>query len=619
VSSAEVAPGRLAVERSETPAMRASAGVRPSALTASLQTTANPQAPANLRVAAGTYSDKGRKPANQDSHGLCNPPEPRRSTKGVALAIADGISSSDCAAQASHAAIRGFLADYYSTSEAWSVKKSVERVLAATNAWLFAQTRAGQGRYERDRGWVCTFSALVLKSRTAHLFHVGDARIWQVQGRALEQLTTDHRVAAGGGQSYLGRALGIAPHLEIDYRSLALEEGDTFLLATDGVYEYVNEQAMLAALQHHPDDLDAAAREIAEQALRQGSPDNLTVQVLRVEGLPAPQASEVQRAAGALPVPALPEPRATLDGWRMLRELHASSRSHLWLAQDLASGVQAVLKIPSVDRRDDASYVERLLLEEWVARRVDSPHVLKACALQRPRGFAYAALEYVEGATLRQWMIDHPRPTLDAVRDVVDQLARGLRALHRLEMVHQDLRPENVMIDAAGTVRIIDFGCVEVAGIAETAAAPAAMPGTPQYSAPEAFLGAAGSPRADLFALASIAYEMLSGRLPYGTQLAQCRTLAQQKRLRLRPLREVRADIPAWVDAAIARALQPEPHRRQADVAEFAFALRRPDGEPGPRRTVPLVERDPVLFWKGMSLVSGLAALALLALRAWGQ
>ena len=220
-----------------------------------------------LRVAAGQYSAAGRKPANQDFHGLAIPGDALLASKGVAIALADGISSSAAGQQASAAAVQGFLAEYYCTSEAWSVKKSVERVLAATNSWLFAQTQQGQGRYDKDRGWVCTFSAIVVKARTAHLFHVGDARIWQVQGQTLEQLTSEHRVHVGGGQSYLGRALGIAPHLEIDYRSVPLEPGDTFVLATDGVHEHVPQGAILAALAAHREDLDGAARIIANEEI----------------------------------------------------------------------------------------------------------------------------------------------------------------------------------------------------------------------------------------------------------------------------------------------------------------------------------------------------------------
>jgi serine/threonine protein phosphatase PrpC len=418
-----------------------------------------------LLIAAGQFSSAGRKPANQDFHGLCIPKEPLLGSKGAAIALADGISSSSAGQQASQAAVRSFLDDYYCTSEAWSVKKSVERVLAATNSWLFAQTQQGQGRYDRDQGWVCTFSALVFKSRTAHLLHIGDARVFQLHGQWLEKMTQVHRVYIGGGQSYLGRALGASGHLEIDYRTLPLEEGATFVLATDGVHEHVPQEAIVAAIAAHPQDLDQAARAIADEALARGSEDNLTVQVVRVDRLPAPEASELQRMAAELPVPPLLQPRMEFDGYRIVRELHASSRSHIYLAVDGDTQQTVVLKAPSIDLQGDPVYRERFLLEEWVARRVDSAHVLKAFAATRPRQHLYLVMEYVEGRTLRQWMTDQPRPDLETVRAIIDQVARGLRALHRLEMVHQDLRPENIMIDATGTAKIIDLATASVAGI----------------------------------------------------------------------------------------------------------------------------------------------------------
>jgi serine/threonine protein phosphatase PrpC len=567
-----------------------------------------------LRVSAGQYSDKGRQPANQDFHGLRIPAAPQLAAKGAACAIADGISSSATAQHASQAAVHSFLADYYCTSDAWSVKKSVERVLAAANSWLYAQTQAGAGRYDRDRGWVCTLSAIVLKSRTAHLFHVGDARIYQLQGRRVEQLTQDHRVAVGGGQSYLGRALGVNAQVEIDYRTIALEPGDTFVLATDGVHEHVRETAMVEALAAHRDDLDAAARAIAEAALANGSEDNLTVQVLRVDALPQAEAGELSQLAAQLPLPPLLEPRALFDGFRIVRELHASSRSHVYLAVDEETQETVVLKTPSIDLQGDAGYVERFLLEEWVARRVDSPHVLKSRAPARPRNFLYVVMEYVEGRSLRQWMVDHPPPDLETVRGLLEQVGRGLRALHRLEMAHQDLRPENVIVDATGTARIIDFAAVRVAGIAETDdTQDGAILGTAQYTAPELFLGQPGSARADLFALAVTGYEMLTGALPYGARVAQCRTPAQQRRLAYRPVTDTRRDVPDWVDEALRKALAVEPARRWGDVAEFTHALHRPDPDLPRRRRLPLIERNPVVFWKGVSLALALVCLFLLS------
>lgn len=150
--------------------------------------------PAQLKISVDQHSDKGRKDANQDFHGLCIPREPQLSGKGIAIALADGISSSSVGHVASESAGKGFLEDCFCTSDAWSVKRSTQRVLAATISWLHAQTQQSQWRYDKDRGYVRTFSAMVLKSATAHLFHVGDARICCLHGQALEQLTTDYRV-----------------------------------------------------------------------------------------------------------------------------------------------------------------------------------------------------------------------------------------------------------------------------------------------------------------------------------------------------------------------------------------------------------------------------------------
>ena len=112
------------------------------------------------------------------------------------------------------------------------------------------------------------------------------------------------------------------------------------------------------------------------------------------------------------------------------------------------------------------------MMEEWIARRIDSPHVLKPRRMRASATILYVVTEFIDGQTLAQWMLDNPRPDLETVRGIVEQIAKGLHAFHRLEMLHQDLRPDNIMIDRTGTVKIIDFGSTRVAGVAE--ATPAA-------------------------------------------------------------------------------------------------------------------------------------------------
>ena len=225
-------------------------------------------------------------------------------------------------------------------------------------------------------------------------------------------------------------------------------------------------------------------------------------------------------------------------------------------------------------------------------------------------------MEYVDGQTLAQWMVDNPRPTLDTVRALVTQLAKGLQALHSRDMLHQDIRPENVMIDRQGTVKLIDLATVHVAGLAEgnQGAGAADAPGTLQYMAPEYLLGLGGSPQSDLFALAALAYQMLTGQLPYGLASSRVRNPKDLRQLRYLPLRHHRPELPAWVDAVLAKALHPEPVRRQEVVSEFIHDLQAPGPHFTRPRSTPLVERNPVLFWQCTALVLGLVVVVVLAL-----
>src|SRR5690606_18184480 len=176
-----------------------------------------------LTVSLAQHSDKGIKPCNQDCHGACIPPEPQLGAKGIAVAVADGISSSAVSHIASESAIKSFLTDYYCTPETWSIKTSAQRVLSATNSWLHAQTRQGQHRYDMDKGYVCTFSAIVLRAATAHIFHAGDARIYRLRDKTIEQLTSDHRLWVSQQQSYLSRAMGASPQIELDYQTFDID------------------------------------------------------------------------------------------------------------------------------------------------------------------------------------------------------------------------------------------------------------------------------------------------------------------------------------------------------------------------------------------------------------
>jgi serine/threonine protein phosphatase PrpC len=570
-----------------------------------------------LRVSLGQCTDKGRKSLNQDFHGAVTPQGSQLALKGVTCALADGISSSPVSHIAAETAVKSFLSDYYCTPEAWSVRTAGMSVITAANAWLNNETRQSHAAYDRDRGYVCTFSALVLKGRFAHVFHVGDSRISRVSGASLEPLTQDHRIVISTTESYLARALGIAENIEVDYARHVLTVGDIFILSTDGLHEFVSAKEIGGLIRAHAGDLNEAARLLAHRALELASDDNITLQIARIDELPDGGPIDYAGQSDSLPSPPIPNPPEELDGYQLQRVLHANERCHVYLATDRDTGTQVALKIPSLSLREEPSLLRQFMMEEWIARRVSSPHLLRAYVSPRPRKFLYVVTEYVAGQSLRQWMRDHPKPDLERVRNIVDQMIKGLRALHRRDMIHCDLRPENVMIDREGTVKIIDFGSVRVAGLTEAGGESAAAPilGAVQYAAPEWLAGEAPTWRSDLFSVAVVAYEMLTGRLPYGADSARVQSPAQQRALRYRSARSPTSAVPDWIDGALRTALRPNPSARYEAMSELMNDLRVPNRRFQRERHAPLLERDPVLFWKGLSIILVGIILLMLALR----
>jgi serine/threonine protein phosphatase PrpC/ribosomal protein L39E len=570
-----------------------------------------------LAISVGQYSDKGRKDINQDFHGVLVPKEPVLSTKGIAIAIADGISSSEVSHIASEASVRGLLDDYFCTSETWSVKKSADQVLTASNSWLHSQSQKSEHRFDKNKGYVCTLSAMIIKSTTAYIFHLGDSRIYRLRKGELTQLTDDHRTWVSREKSYLSRAMGIYPNLDYDYQSLVIEQGDIFIFATDGVYEHVSSDFMIAAVSDELIDINDAAKILVDTAYKLGSTDNLTAQVVRIDSVPSQDINERVQQLTELPFPAILDVRANFDGFKIVRNLHATSRSHVYLAEDneTPSSLPIVIKTPSVDLQDDPAYLERFLMEEWIAKRISSAHVLKPCELKRKRHYLYTAFEFIDGQTLTQWMIDNPKPSLQSVREIIGQIAKGLQAFHRLEMLHQDIRPENIMIDTSGVVKIIDFGSTKVAGLMEMTQSieHQNILGTAQYTAPEYFLGEVGAPRSDLFSLAVITYQMLTGKLPYGAEVSRSRTKSAQNKLRYHTALHDDREIPAWVDDTLKHALHPNPYKRYQELSEFIYDLSQPSKTFLSKTKAPLLERDPVVFWQSVSAILVLVIVWLLA------
>ncbi|MFC4259482.1 protein kinase [Marinobacter lacisalsi] len=576
--------------------------VRPQPHTPTLEKPAQPD---RMLVRYGQYTDAGRKADNQDCLGVHIPEGDTMRMKGLVAAIADGVSAAEAGREAAEACVRGFVSDYYSTPDSWTVETSASRVLGALNRWLHGR---GHQRHGDTSALVTTFSAVVIRNRIAYLFHIGDSRISLVRNGRLERLTRDHHAALGNQRFALARAMGVELNVEIDVHRVTLQSGDRLVMTTDGIHGVLDDKAMVRF--GGDGDPAQAAESLGKAAYRRGSDDNLTALVLVVDELPREDLASHYERLTNLPFPPLLKPGHVLDGYRIIREIHASTRTQVYLAEPPGGGATVVLKTPSPNYVDDPAYIDRFLNEIWVSRRVNSPHVVQGLALPDDRQCLYALTEHVQGQTLREWMQDNPKPSLARVRDLVRQIALGLRALHRLEMVHQDLKPENIMVDQRGTARLIDLGSVRIRGVEQIAGpwANGAWAGTASYAAPECLNGEPGTPASDRYSLGVIAYEMLTGTLPRQTSDRPGR----RRRPDYRSARDLNPGIPPWVDACLRKAVAERAANRYQALSEFLQDLEHPNPELMPSSSAPLIERVPSDTWCFVATLSILLNVVLL-------
>lgn len=564
-----------------------------------------------LNTTIGQATDKGPKHQNEDCLGIMVPDDPALTMKGMVAVIADGVSSAEAGKEASETCVKNFLNDYYSTPDSWTVKTSSQKVLTALNRWLYGQ---GQRFIDAHRGYISTLSILVIKSRMAHLFHIGDSRIYRLRGADFEQLTTDHSAHVSKDKAYLTRAMGMDIRLDVDYRTEAVEEGDLFFLSTDGIHDFLSKKEIKKALQSANSDFEDVCQALIEQAKDVGSDDNLSCQIVRVDKLPDANSEDVYKKLSDLPFPPFLDAGMSIDGYRVLNEIHASNRSQLYVVEDIETRKKWVMKTPSVNFEDDPAYIERFIMEEWIGRRIDCPNVVKVPVETRKRRCLYYLCEYVEGETLAKWIETTNKRDVGQILDIIEQVVRGVRSLHRKETLHQDLKPDNIVLTPDGEAKLIDFGSCLVAGVNEIATPfdRDTILGTATYAAPEYKLRRAGSVRSDLFSIAMITYEMLTGHLPFGEAFDNCESAQDFSRLKYEPAYRYNPMVPAWMDGALRKALHFSPELRYESLSEFVFDLRHPNQQFMRLKNQPMLERNPMLFWQitcGALLISQVVTL----------
>lgn len=564
-----------------------------------------------LELTFGGFSSRGAKAENQDAFAAYLPTDSRLISKGGAAAIADGVSVCTRAKEAAITCVTNFIEDYYQTPKTWTVKRASSQVLHGLNRWCHGQHDYEQGGHSQ---MVTTFSGMVFKSSTGFILHCGDSRISRLQNGEFEQLTTDH-VSRQGGRNVLTRAIGIESHLDVDFGSVELQLDDVYIFTSDGVHEFLTTKKIQRLLDVEVGSLEQIAKNIVQEALKAGSDDNVTCLLVKVDGLAETSLDEHYRQITRLAMPPALEVGMKLEGYRVLQTLFNGTRSSLYKVLNEQDDKIYGLKIPSQNFSDDPVYLSGFLREEWVGQHIKHHNVMGIFKRCENAKFMYHICEYIEGQTLRQWMVDNPQPSLEQVRSIISQLMTALRVLQRKDMVHRDVKPENVMITHQGEVKLIDFGTVLVNALAETNSLPEEQMvlGSVHYIAPEYLRTQKSDHQSDIFSVAVVIYEMLCGQLPFKAFRYQDHIPASFTEWQYQPINKHRTDLPLWLDLTLRKALQPNPKQRYEAFSELLVDLSQPNKSMLKAiENQPLLERDPLLFYKVLCVIQMLVIVGLL-------
>ena len=546
-----------------------------------------------LLLDTGCKSLPGKQAENHDAVTVAHP-EPVSYSKPTVLAIADTVDESD-ELDVAALALSSLSENIYAAPLSWSLKRAMKESFSATNNTLVGSSSSAGAT---------TLSALVLHKHHWVIGHVGDTRVWLLRDTRIRQLTHDHTLTTLEMGSVVTSACGLNTEMDLQILHGDLQAGDIFLLTSDGIHDVLNGTSLLAHL-IKDDPAEKMAGNIVQGAITAGSTDNVSACVAKVEKLPETDAARGADSISALPVCSLPHKGDSVDGFQIRGLVHKGRLACIYKASDQKSKKTVALRFPIPGLADDSAYIDAFLREEWIGKRLDHAHFVKAYDIDpKRRTVLYSVLEYRRGENLGKRIDRKKFLAIDESLYLIKQLLEGLVYLHRQGVMHRDIKPANMLVDKKkGQLSLIGFGLSSIEQLQDRGADTKAYSGTKSYMAPELLVGNESDQRADIYSAGVTLYRMITGHLPYGSVTAAADTNFNS----FTSAEHYIADIPEWLQEVMKKACAVNFEHRFNTAVEFLDAVNNPPATVEQKTTgyIRPIKAEP---WQWM-MIGGIAAL----------
>jgi len=498
--------------------------------------------------------------------------------EGLLCVLSDGVGTARDPERCAERVVRLVADNFSARPRQWPMRKFFEHLVQQANESLLREGFYLDGTISMQ----ATLAVACLSGNRLFGLNVGDSPILLMRDGVTERLSRDHVTKDSDGQERVTQTIGMGPQLQPHYFEKDLAVNDTLVLTSDGLTKLLDDESL-----GHLVGKTSNARGAIQEALKDCKAedlDDLSAIVVRVEKLGPEIPDASSSIAAAFPQPAKGK---EFDGYVLLNRIAGNDR--VWLAKKDAQ--RYVVKfIPQEAETDDSGVlVARFSREIWNACRLHGDFFVPSRKSESGNPYFYV-MDYVEAPSLK-FLLKTRKLSADETLALGKILCRAGQFLLGRELVHGDIKPDNLLVfreDDDVSFKLLDLG------LASPVFTEASTSGTPSYLAPERFKGALLTERTEIFSIGATLYESLAGRPPFGAiERFQIPHHGEPPRLsKLNP------NVPPWLECVILKCLSLKQEKRYQCYSELLFALAHPETAPWDVHGGPLLERNPLLFYR---------------------